>query len=172
VPDTMKAGSILVQEGTSLPEGLRIESDPYVARWRLVKNYDSPSLEGVVRKAGWTFFCLAGEIKSTAFGFTVEKVAQRAVARILARPRPKHFNSLAITEVISRRFLGVPYVCVRALSRHIQESLFLFSPEGIKDSARAVSAAVQTQAWALGRAKELASESANGHTAVAATPTL
>jgi hypothetical protein len=45
---------------------------------------------------------------------------------MLARLKPKKFNSLQITRVASKRFLGVPYVSVSACSRHIQESLFLF----------------------------------------------
>jgi hypothetical protein len=142
------------------------------AGWKLVKNFDGPALDLAIRQVGWTFFCLAGEIKSTAFGFNIEQVAQRAVARILARPRPKQFNSLAIKEVTSRRFLGVLYVCVHAQSRHIQESLFLFSPARIQNPTRTRSAAVQTQAWDLARAKQSASESANGNAAVATTPSL
>jgi hypothetical protein len=45
---------------------------------------------------------------------------------MLARLTPDKFNSLQITRVASKRFLGVPYVRVSACSRHIQESLFLF----------------------------------------------
>jgi hypothetical protein len=171
VRGTMKAGGILIKKGARLPQGVQIESDLCVAGWKLVRNFDGPALDLAVRQAGWTFFCLAGEIKSTAFGFNMEKAAQRAVARILARPRPKQFNSLAIIEVRSRRFLGVPYVCVHAQSRHIRDSLFLCSPERIWDFRRTRSAAVQSQAGAL-RAKRSASESANGDAAVATTLSL
>lgn len=168
--DTLKAGSVLIKEGILLPKALQIGSDPCVPGWRLVRNFDGPALDSAVRQAGWTFFCLAGEIKSTAFGFDAEKMARRAVARILAKPRSKQFNSLAITEVVSKRLLGIPYVRVVAQSRHIQESLFLFSPRRIKDAAGAPPAATQTQAWGLARAKEVASESASGQTVVATTP--
>lgn len=159
VGNTIKPGSILIKEGALLPQDLQIKRNPCVAGWGLVEDFDGPALDRAVRQAGWTFFCLAGEIKSTAFGLNAERKARRAVARILAQPRPKLFNSLAITEVTSKRFLGVPYVCVRAQSRHIQESLFLFSPERIQNSGHATSAAVQTQAWGLARAKQFASES-------------
>jgi hypothetical protein len=168
---TMKAGSIFIKENILLPQALRLESDPCVPGWRLVKDFDGPALDRVVRQAGWTFFSLAGEIKATVFGFNREKMACRAAARILAKPRSKQFNSLAITAVTSKRFLGVPCVCVIAQSRHIQQSLFLFSAERIKDSVRAKTAPAQTQAWGLARAKEFASESTNGHDTVATTPT-
>jgi hypothetical protein len=172
VPDTMKVGSILIKEGALLPKALKIESEPSVSGWRLVTNFDGLALDRAVREAGWTFFCMAGEIKATAFGFGAEKMARRAVARILAQPRSMQFNSLAITEVTSKRFLGLlPCVSVAAQSRHIQESLFLFSAEGIKASGRAKPAATQTQAWGLARAKEAVSESTKDPV-VAATPTV
>ena len=172
VRDTMKAGSILIKEGALLPKGPQIASDPCIPGWRLVRNFDGPALDRAVRQAGWTFFCLAGEIGATVFGFDTERMVRRAVTRILAKPRSKQFNSLAITGVTSKRFLGVPYLCVVAQSRHIQESLFLFSPERIRDSGRSRPAAVRTQAWGLARAKEFASGSTNGDAAVATTPSL
>ncbi len=169
--ETLKAGSVLIKEGIPLPKGLHIGSDPYVPGWRLVRNFDGPALDSAVRQAGWTFFRLAGEIKAAVFGFDTEKTARRAVARILAKPRSKQFNSLAITEVISKRLLGIPYVRVVAQSRHIQESLFLFSPRRIKDAAAgAPPAATPAQAWGLARAKEVASEPASSHANVATTP--
>ena len=170
--DAIKAGNILIKEGTLLPKALQIASDPCVPGWRLVKNFDGSALDQAVRQAGWTFFCLAGEIEVTVFGFDADKMARHAVTRILAKPRSKQFNSLAITGVTSKRFLGLAYVRVHAQSRHIQESPFLFSPERAKDSGRTRPATIQTQAWELARAKEFASESADGHVAEAATSSL
>jgi hypothetical protein len=153
MPDVIQAGSVLIQEGTLFPEALQIESEPCVLGQRLVKNFDGPALDRAVRQAGWTFFCLAGEIKSTVLGFDTEKMARRAVARILANSKETEFNSLEITQVVSKRFLGVPYLSVVAQSRHIQESLFLFSAARIKDSGPRRPAAIRTQAWGLARAK-------------------
>jgi hypothetical protein len=83
-------------------------------------------LDREIHEAGWTFFCLAGEIKATVFGFDAQKVVRRAVKRILAKLKSERFNSLEITQVASKRFLGLPYATVSACSRHIQESVFLF----------------------------------------------
>jgi hypothetical protein len=77
----MKAGGILIKKGARLPQGVHIESDPCVAGWKLVRNFDGPALDLAARQAGWTFFCLAGEIKSRGFGFNMEKAAQRATTR-------------------------------------------------------------------------------------------
>jgi hypothetical protein len=38
MPDTIKMGTILIKEGTLLPELLRFESEPCAPGWRLVKN--------------------------------------------------------------------------------------------------------------------------------------
>ena len=70
---------------------------------------------------------------ATIFGFDGQKNVRRAVKRILARLKSEKFNSLEITRVASKRFLGVPYVSVSARSRHIQESLFLFCDKDLRE---------------------------------------
>ena len=132
MPDTIKTGTILIKEGTLLPEALRVESDPCAPGWRFVKNLDGYGLDRKIHEAGWTFFCLAGEIKATVFGFDGQKTVRRAVKRILANLKLEKFNSLEITGVASKRFLGVPYVSASARSRHIQESPFLFQTTGVR----------------------------------------
>jgi len=131
--ETIKTGTILIKDGTFLPDALRFESEPYATDWRLVKNLDGYGLGRKVREAGWTFFCLAGEINATTFGFGGQRNVHRAVKRILAKLKPEKFNSLEITQVASKSFLGVPYVSVSARSRHIQESLFLFCDKDLQE---------------------------------------
>ncbi len=124
--DTIKTGTILIKEGTLLPDALQFETEPCAPGWRLVKNLDGYGLDRKIREAGWTFFCLAGEIRAAVFGFEGQKAVRGAVKRILAKLKSEKFNSLEITRVASKRFLGVPYTSVYARSRHIQESVFLF----------------------------------------------
>jgi len=129
VSDKISSGTILIREGTALPEALPFESEPYSSGWRLVKDLNGDGLGRKIHEAGWAFFCLAGEINLTVFGFDEQKTVHRAVARILADPPSEKFNSLEITRVASaasKRFLGVTYVTVSAQSRHIQEGPFLF----------------------------------------------
>ncbi|SRR5712692_850458 len=137
MPDTIKTGTILIREGTRLPGALRFESEPCVPGWRLVKDLDGYGLDRKIHGAGWTFFCLAGEIGATVFGFDGQKTIRRAVERILANPKSEKFNSLEITRVASKRFLGVPYASVSAQSRHIQESLILFRAKDLQEWDRA-----------------------------------
>ncbi|MGA7221980.1 MAG: hypothetical protein WBX16_03915 [Candidatus Acidiferrales bacterium] len=130
---TINTGTILFKDGTFLPNTLRFESEPCATGWRLVKDLDGYGFDRKIHEAGWTFFCIAGEIKTIVIGFEGQKKVRRAVKRILARMNLEKFNSLEITRVASKRFLGVPYVRVSACSRHIQESLFLFHDKDLRE---------------------------------------
>ncbi len=144
MPDTIKPGTILIKEGTLLPEAVPFESEPCVPGWRLVKDLDGCGLDRKIRDAGWTFFCLAGQLGATVFGIDEQKTLSRAVGQILANLESAEFNSLEIMRVTSeasKRFLGVHYVTVSAQSRHIQESAFLFGAKELPVRDRARSAA-------------------------------
>lgn len=130
---TIKTGTILIQDGASLPEALRLESEACAPGWRSVKDMDAYELDRKIHEAGWTFFCMAGEIKTIVFGFEGHKRVRRAVKRILASLKMERFNSLEVTRVASKHFLGVPYVSISARSRHIQESMFLFRAKDLQD---------------------------------------
>jgi hypothetical protein len=129
MPETIKAGTILIKEGALLPEALRLESESCVPGWRLIKDLDGYGLDREIQKAGWTFFCQAAEIKEAVFGIDRQKMVRRAIERILKSPKAEKFNSLEITRVASvslERFPGIWYATVSAHPRHIHESLVLF----------------------------------------------
>ena len=122
--DQIKIGTIFIEEGTPLPDSLKFESEPYSNGWRSVKNLNGYGLEREIRAVGWTLFILA-QIKASVFGFDREKAARRALDRVLANVKADNFNSLEISQVAVKRFLGLPYVTVSAHARHLQESMFL-----------------------------------------------
>jgi len=124
--DMITAGTILIADGTLMPESLQFESERYSDGWRAVKNLDGYGLDRKIHEAGWSFFYMAGEIRSSAFGFDRKKALCRAGNRLLTNLKARKFNSLEITRVAENRFLGLPYVTVFAHSRHIQESMVLF----------------------------------------------
>jgi hypothetical protein len=135
--DEIKTGTVLIKENALLPEALVFESESCVPGWELVKDLNGYTLDRKIREAGWTFFCQAGEIKSTVFGFDGQQMARRAIDRILRDPKAEKFNSLEIarvTSVGSARFPGVRFLTVAANPRHIQESLFLFCAEKAGES--------------------------------------
>jgi hypothetical protein len=129
MPFTIKPGTILIKEGTLLPETVRFESESCVPGWRLVKDLDGCGLDRKIREAGWTFFCLAGQLGATVSGIDEQKTLSKALEQILAKLELAEFNSLEIMRVAtgtSKRFLGVRYVTVSAQSRHIQASAPVF----------------------------------------------
>lgn len=142
--DKIKMGTILYQEDALLPESLLFESEAYSNGWRLIKNLDAYGLDRKIREAAWTFFYLAGEIKASVFGLGGEKAIRRAVNKLIACMKSDRLNSLEITQVAAKRFLGLPYVTVSAHPRHIQESMFLSYDEGVAKYDRAESFVVST----------------------------
>jgi len=110
--DAIQTGSILIEKDATMPQSLRLEGGPYSSGWRSVSNLGLNELDDAIRKAGWTFFFMAGEIKITSFGFDKKSAVRRAVKRVITE----------ITEISAKSFLGMPYVNVSAHSRHIQKS--------------------------------------------------
>ncbi|MGC2555447.1 MAG: hypothetical protein WA416_11450 [Candidatus Sulfotelmatobacter sp.] len=127
-------GTILIKDGTLLPEALRLDGEPFVTGWTQVNDLDGHELDRRIRESGWTFFYLAGEIKRTIFDFEAKKTVPKAVKRILASLKQEKFNSAEITRVVSKRFLGVPYTQVYAHARHVQKSMFLFRDADVHKS--------------------------------------
>jgi hypothetical protein len=128
--DPIKTGTILIQEGTLLPTGVPVESDALLPGWRAVRNLNGYGLGRKIEEADWNFFYLAGEIKATVVGREGVEALRRAVKQILAKRTGQKFNSLEIARVVSKRFLGVPYLKVFAHCRHIQEGMYLAAVRG------------------------------------------
>jgi hypothetical protein len=126
-------GTIFIKQGTVLPDTLKLETEPFVNGWMVVKNLDGYGLDRKIREMGWTFFCMASEITVTAIGFGEEQTLGRSFERILAMAKSKRYNSLEIARTVSKRFLGVPYTTVYARFRHIQKSMFLFREEDAQE---------------------------------------
>jgi hypothetical protein len=120
----VKIGSILVREDTVFPPSVSVETDAFFAGWKFVRNLDGYGLARMFAKANWNFFYLAAEIRAIAFGHGAP-AACRALKRILAKREGQNYNSLEITEVTAKRFLGIPLISVKANSRHIQEGIGL-----------------------------------------------
>jgi hypothetical protein len=140
--EKIKTGTVLIKDGALLPDALQFETEPCAKGWRLVKNLDACALGQKVRETGWTFFCVAGQIKRSIVGFDGQAMARRAVKRILTNLKLDKFNGLEITQIEMKRFLGLPYVTVCAHSRHIQENVFLLGAHDHQDWDQAKLASV------------------------------
>ncbi len=140
--EKINTDTILIKEGTLLPECLQLESDPYLKGWRLVKNLGSSGMDRKLCAAGWTFFYMAGEVNAMAFGSDSEKTTRRAVKEVLANMKSDRFNGLEISRVAAKSFLGLPYVTVAGHARHIQESIYLLHAKHIPEWDQARLAAI------------------------------
>jgi hypothetical protein len=49
---------------------------------------------------------MAGEANTSVFGFDGEKALCRAINQVLANLKPEKFNSMEITQVIEKPYLG------------------------------------------------------------------
>jgi hypothetical protein len=120
--DTIAAGSILIREGAHLPNSRLLQREPHSSGWSTVQNARS-TFEKELPQAGWTYFFMAGELKTTVFGWDKEKTLRTALKRLIDDAKSLHCNSIEITQVTDKSFLNVPYVSVSAHSRHLQNGL-------------------------------------------------
>jgi hypothetical protein len=134
MPSTVQVGTILIREWPGMPQLAGFETEPRFGEWSMVKTPDAFPLDRKIHAAGWNFFFIATEVKAMFFGSPGAATIQSALKRILAKVKPQHFNGLEVTEIVTRRFLGVPYVTVSAHSRHMQQSCSLDSAEARQTS--------------------------------------
>src|SRR6185312_15780320 len=93
----ISGGAILVEKNTPLPEPLRLDSDSTGTGWvRVANNVDHQQLEKELSTAGWTFFYMAGTIRTTGFGFGRQKMVNAAVKRAIANVKLQSCNCLEI----------------------------------------------------------------------------
>ena len=118
-------GTILLRDNTLLPPGLAVESESFLPGWRVAKNLDGYGLARRIEEAKWNYFYLAGVTRTMVLGHEGPKAMRKAVRRALPRLDRLKFNSLEITNVVSKRFLGSPFTSVAIHSRHIQEAISL-----------------------------------------------
>jgi hypothetical protein len=140
---TVQVGTILMKECPGMAQLLGLQSEPCSGEWNLLKVPDGFALDRKIHAAGWNFFFMAAEVKVMFFGSVGTLKIQNALKRILEKVKRQQFNGLEVTEIVARRFLGVPYVTVSAHSRHMQQSCYL-------DSAVARQVFQRDAEWARG----------------------
>ena len=129
MPSTVQVGAILMKDWPEMKELLGLECEPYSGQWTLLKALDVCALDRKIHAAGWNFFFMAAEVKAMFFGSLGATKVHNALKRILEKVKQEHFNGLEVTAIVTRHFLGVPYVTVSAHSRHMQHSCNLDSAE-------------------------------------------
>ena len=117
---TIGTGTILVQQGTAMPPSMNVGTEPYDLGWSAITNLTRSELARQLKGLGWTFFYMAGEVQTTAFGFDEQSRIRRAIAQTIKAVQGEAFNCLEITHITRKTFLGVPRINIRAHGRHIQ----------------------------------------------------
>jgi len=136
VPPVIQVGAILIDDWPLMIKLRTLETEPYSGNWSLVKALDGFALDCKIRASGWNFFFMAAEVKAMFLGALGAKKIQNALKRILGKVKQQHFNSLEVTGIVAKRFLGVPYAIVSAHARHVQESCYLESAQARGTSQR------------------------------------
>ncbi len=133
---TVQVGTILMKERPGRTQLLGLESEPCSGEWSLLKVLGGFALDRKIHAAGWNFFFMAAEVKVMFFGSVGAVKIQNALKRILEKVKAQQFNGLEVTQIVARRFLGVPYVTVSAHSRHMQRAAISTAPwRGKRSSA-------------------------------------
>jgi hypothetical protein len=134
---TIQVGTVLTDDSPLITRFFGLESEICSGSWSVVKLLDGFALDRKIHAAGWNFFFMAAEVKVMFFGALGARKIQNALTRILGKLKQQHFNGLEVTEIVAKRFLGVPYATVSAHSRHIQQGWRLDSAEARRLSQRA-----------------------------------
>src|ERR1700730_18754116 len=121
--DTLRAGTILIEEGSLVPQCFLLETESDSNGWKSIANLEPRELDRKLNQAGWIFFYMAGEIKSTVYGLDKQKALRSALKRVISQVKAQNCNGLQITQVTSWPFLNLPCVSISAHSRHIQQGL-------------------------------------------------
>jgi hypothetical protein len=134
--ETIRVGTMLIEDGTPTPESLVIGAEPYSPGWSFIVKSTSAQLGRELESAGWTFFYMAGEIRASGFGFNDQSRTDRAVAHVMGAVKLQNCNCLEITQMRQRSFLGLPYTSLVAHARHIQRSRAFQDPSNMPASAQ------------------------------------
>jgi hypothetical protein len=129
--DRIRAGTVLVEDGTPTPESLVVATEHYSAGWSSILQSTSAQLGRELESTGWTFFYMAGEIRRSGFGFDEQSRTDRAVAHLIDAVKRQNCNCLEITQIRRRSFLGLPYTSLGAHARHIQRSRSFHVPSSV-----------------------------------------
>src|ERR1051326_5832918 len=128
-------GVLLIERDALRPRCFEVEAGSHPNAWMSVKHTLPPQqLEKELSATGWTFFFMAGPIRTTAFGFNREKTVYAALNRGIKAVRRLSCNCLQIESVEMRSLLGVPYVSLSVRPRHIQKGT-LFAASLVGDGA-------------------------------------
>lgn len=110
---------------TPRPAALLLRGAAPVKGWAVVANARS-TFRQEMEGAGWVWFFIAGESKTSAPGFDRTNAICKALTQLTRKARVRNCNALEITRITSRRFFGVSRVTIAVHLRHLQKGSSFF----------------------------------------------
>ena len=123
---SFETGTLFLKAGASAPSSLVLRGDPFISGWEIIDNSRSV-VDGQIQDAAWTYFFLAGEMKSTTLGFDPKKTLVAGLRRLADMTKVLRCNSFEISGVTHKRFLGLSRVSLSCHARHLQKGHLLYS---------------------------------------------
>jgi len=130
--DTIAAGGIFVDGDAQLPNSALLQRSPHSSGWAEVTNVRS-TFGKEIPAAGWTFFFMAEELKTTVFGFDRDRALGTALDRLIVNVKRQGCNCIEVTHVTGNSFLKIPFVSVTAHARHLQKGQTFAGLKAAKD---------------------------------------
>lgn len=118
---SLKNGTLIIAEGTSLPDSSKITSEPFSQGWRVITNLRGQGLDRHFSQMGWTVFEKATPLSVKRLGFGESQTVLKAFHKILRHSGSRKFNCVEITRAVTKTFLGVCYVQMSARARNIRK---------------------------------------------------
>src|SRR5512146_563404 len=128
---SIATGMTLVRRGTEFPPGLQVETTEYCHDWEVIESSDN--IGARLRSSGWNLFFIASAVKSTCLGVGDANL-RKGVNRLLKQIRILNVNSLRVTQIASKSFLGIHYHVLLAHPCHIQQGCFLQAADARKEN--------------------------------------
>ena len=128
---TVGIGTILIEQGTPMPHAMNVGTEPYDLGWSAVINLTRSELGRRLEGSGWTFFYMAGEVKTTGFGFEEQARIHRAIAKTVKAVQRETNNCIEITQITRKSLGGVPRLEARVHGRHIQRGPLFHRVPGV-----------------------------------------
>src|SRR3954470_18083594 len=92
------AGSLLLKEGTQLPEFLDGGTEEYSPGWSVISGFTGADLDRAIEAERWTFFFMTGQIHARGFCFNSRSGLARAVSNMTDAVTRENCNCVEITE--------------------------------------------------------------------------
>ncbi len=115
------SGLVFVSDLTAKTSFSQVEKLTSAPGWSCVSDRSGGELGRDAQTAGWAFFYLAGEIRSTCPGPDDELRAQRSLQRLLESAALGPCNCLQLTDVKHRSLFGMPYTSLVAHAKCIHK---------------------------------------------------